>query len=216
MRRIPKRTRSGRLDERGLQNLPLAKDQVGYGGWGRWLAKNFDLTARTASNYMRLAREHDNFGKGLSEATPRGIFEMTGGTERRREERQSKQQQAFRRVLRDVARDEFVQERQARDEEIKLHRELAEELIDLGYRATAAAPGAASFESARRLSDQCCHNLKVMLSPFSHADEWLDPYGLWPIETFFLFLALPAGLPFAALARHDCRKRSGRVRLEHR
>jgi hypothetical protein len=31
---------------------------------------------------------------------------MRGQTERRREDRQSKQQQAFRRVLRDVARDE--------------------------------------------------------------------------------------------------------------
>lgn len=35
---------------------------------------------------------------------------MTDHTEREREERQSKQQQEFRRVLRDVARDDFVQE----------------------------------------------------------------------------------------------------------
>ena len=39
------------------------------------------------------------------------MHEMTGGTERRRENRQSKQQQDFRRVLREVARDDFVQER---------------------------------------------------------------------------------------------------------
>jgi hypothetical protein len=63
--------------------------------------------------------------------------EMRGDTERLREERRSSQYQAFRRVLRDVARDEFVQERQARDDEVKLHRDLAEELIDLGYRALA-------------------------------------------------------------------------------
>ena len=62
---------------------------------------------------------------------------MTGHTERDREDRQSKQQQDFRRVLRDVARDDFVQERQARDDEVQLHRELAEELIDIGYRALA-------------------------------------------------------------------------------
>jgi hypothetical protein len=40
-------------------------------------------------------------------------------------------------VLRDVAADTFVQERQARDAEIELHRALAGELIDIGYRALA-------------------------------------------------------------------------------
>ena len=62
---------------------------------------------------------------------------MRGDTERRREDRQSKQQQEFRRVLRDVARDDFIQERQARDQEVDLHRELAQDLIDAGYRALA-------------------------------------------------------------------------------
>jgi hypothetical protein len=62
---------------------------------------------------------------------------MVGDTDRRREDRQSKQQTDFRRVLRDVARDTFVQERQSRDDEVKLHRDLAEELIDIGYRALA-------------------------------------------------------------------------------
>ena len=43
----------------------------------------------------------------------------------------------FNASLRDVARDDFVQERQARDDEVRLHRELAEELVDIGYRALA-------------------------------------------------------------------------------
>ena len=62
---------------------------------------------------------------------------MTGQREHERTERTSAQQQAFRRVLRDVARDDFMQERQTRDDEVRLHRELAEELIDIGYRALA-------------------------------------------------------------------------------
>jgi len=62
---------------------------------------------------------------------------MRGDRERQRDDRQSKQQQDFRRVLRDVARDDFVQERQARDDEIRLHRELAQEFVDVGYRAMA-------------------------------------------------------------------------------
>ena len=62
---------------------------------------------------------------------------MSGGTERQREERQSKQQQEFRRVLRDVARDEFVQEKQDRKDELTLHQDLAVELVEIGYRALA-------------------------------------------------------------------------------
>jgi hypothetical protein len=63
--------------------------------------------------------------------------QMTGASERQREERRSKQHQDFKRAMRDVARDEFVQEKQTIDAEIKLHRELAAELIDAGYRALA-------------------------------------------------------------------------------
>jgi hypothetical protein len=62
---------------------------------------------------------------------------MTGATARERENYGSKQQEAFRRVMRNLPRDDFVQERRARDDEIKLHRELAEELVDIGYRALA-------------------------------------------------------------------------------
>lgn len=113
-----------------------AKDQVAHGGWGRWLTKNFDLSHDTARLYMRWAREHQNVS-GDHETRYRSLNEMRGVTDRRREAHRSNQQQAFRRVLRDVARDTFVQERQSRDDEVKLHRELAEELIDLGYRALA-------------------------------------------------------------------------------
>ena len=114
-----------------------AKDQVGLGGWGRWLTKNFDLSSSTASIYMRLARHYREAGRGSPDLPYRSLNEMRGGTERAREDRQSKQQQDFRRVLRDIARDDFVQERQSRDDEVRLHRELAEELVDAGYRALA-------------------------------------------------------------------------------
>ena len=121
---------------RAGEMLIEAKDQVGHGGWSRWLSKNFDLSQRTAQDYMRWARTH-NESRGRAAQMPSSMREFTGHTERRREERQSTQQQNFRRVLRDVARDDFVQERQTRDDEIKLHRDLADELIDLGYRALA-------------------------------------------------------------------------------
>jgi hypothetical protein len=114
------------------------KDQVSHGQWGTWLTKNFDLSTRTAQAYMQWARHDAQKRSGAAHLeTFNSLREMRGDSERRREDRQSTQQQAFRRVLRDVARDDFVQERQARDDEVRLHRELAEELIDLGYRALA-------------------------------------------------------------------------------
>jgi NADH:ubiquinone oxidoreductase subunit len=128
---------AGREYYRRAGNMLLeAKGQVAPGAWGSWLHKNFDMHATTARIYMRWARIHIQNEQGLLEI-PTSLYEMTGGTARDRENRQSKQQQNFRRILRDVARDDFVQERQARDDEVRLHRELAEELVDLGYRALA-------------------------------------------------------------------------------
>lgn len=85
--------------------LNEAKDQVGYGGWGRWLTKNFDLSQQTARVYMRWAREQN--ARGPREVSYTSLAGMRGDTEREREHRQSPQQQNFRRVLRDVARDDF-------------------------------------------------------------------------------------------------------------
>jgi Protein of unknown function (DUF3102) len=113
-----------------------AKDQVAYGGWGRWLKKNFDMHEATARRYMQWAREHDS-AHGVREPRYTSMRQMTGATERDREDYGSKQQKDFRRVLRDIAREDFVQQRQSRDDEVKLHRDLAEELIDIGYRALA-------------------------------------------------------------------------------
>jgi|KBSMisStandDraft_5_1062788.scaffolds.fasta_scaffold99877_3 hypothetical protein len=117
------------------QMLVEAKDQISRGGWSGWLTKNFDLSQRTAQEYMRWAREEQI--RGGAAHMPNSMREFTGHADRRRDDNQSKQQQEFKRVLRDVARDDFVQERQAKDDEIKLHRDLAEELVDIGYRALA-------------------------------------------------------------------------------
>lgn len=120
------------------QMLIEAKDQIGYGQWTKWLAKNFDLSRSTAAVYMQWARlQEDDLSRATRQPSYTSLREMRGDTERTREDRQSTQQQQFRRVLRDVAREDFVQERQARDDEVKLHRELAEELVDIGYRALA-------------------------------------------------------------------------------
>jgi hypothetical protein len=89
---------------RAGEMLIEAKEQVGHGGWGRWLTKNFNLSQDTARLYMRLARSQNVSGNHETRSFS-SINEMRGVTERRREDYQSKQQQAFRRVLRDVAAD---------------------------------------------------------------------------------------------------------------
>lgn len=117
-----------------------AKDQIPYGGWGRWLAKNFELNPKTASVYMRWARQtKEQIGRGTPEVPFRSLGEMRGDTERRREQSQSPQQQAFRRVLRDITRDRdnFVQERQKLEDQIKWNRKIALDFVEAGYRAMA-------------------------------------------------------------------------------
>jgi hypothetical protein len=123
---------------RAGQMLIEAKEQIAYGGWGKWLTKNFALSQQTASVYMRWAKHHNQITSGASKLEPfTSLRDMTGDAERAREQRQDKREQAFRKTLRDIAKDDFAQERQAQDEEIRLHRELAEELVDLGFRALA-------------------------------------------------------------------------------
>jgi hypothetical protein len=69
------------------------------------LTKNFDLSKRTAQVYMRWAREADLSGD-VGQVPYHSMRQMTGHTERDRERRQSPQHRAYRRGLRDVARDE--------------------------------------------------------------------------------------------------------------
>ena len=125
-------------DEAGLEHyrkagemLIEAKDQVAHGSWSRWLTKNFELSQNTALRYMRLARKVEAEPK----FTARGEY---GSLRRALGDKPSRSawttvHQAADRI--NVTR--LAEERQAREDEIKLHRELAMQLIDLGYRALA-------------------------------------------------------------------------------
>jgi hypothetical protein len=120
---------------RAGEMLIEAKDLVGHGGWTRWLNRNFDLGTRMASTCMRWAREHYQIGNAVSEVPYGSLLDMTGATERDRNH--AKAEQTFRRLLRDIARDDFVQEKQDRDAEVKLYRDPAADIIDAGYRVVA-------------------------------------------------------------------------------
>jgi hypothetical protein len=123
---------------RAGEMLNEAKDQVPYGGWNKWLSKNFDLSRQTAGVYMRWARE--DLTSDASQPRYTSLRDMTGNRERDREQRQSPQNKRFKDVLRDVMQDRnaFVQERQRQADEIAAHREMAEKYCNAGYHALAA------------------------------------------------------------------------------
>lgn len=111
--------------------------QVPYGSWGKWLKNNFALHHKTANDYMRVARKADELGSSFNDSVktidqalgrePRTIKSVT---------KANKLKSLFDGVDRvNVTR--LADERRSRDDEIRLHRDIALQLIDLGYRAMA-------------------------------------------------------------------------------
>ena len=140
-------------------------DQVAHGSWSRWLKSNFELGQRTAQDYMRVARKADEVG-AKNEAS--FVFGNTIDKALGREERtiksvtkKNKLKSLFDGVDRvNVTR--MADERQSRDNEIKLHRELALQLIDLGYRAMATRlhPDAGGSRDAMSRLNTVRHELR--------------------------------------------------------
>lgn len=128
-------------DDAGLEHyrqagemLLEAREQVAAFKWSGWLTKNFTLSRRTAGRYMQLATvAEQRGGLGMHGANYKTfIGEKISDAERRTG--------AFRPVREFTAHvdtDRLGQERQVRDEEVGLHRELALELIDIGFKALA-------------------------------------------------------------------------------
>jgi len=113
-----------------------ARELVTHGSWYRWLKDNFTLSKATANDYMRVARKAEEVGHEriasytIDQAVgrdPRTIKSIT---------QKNKLKALFDKVD-NVNVTRLSDERKSRDEEIKLHRELALKLIDLGYRAMA-------------------------------------------------------------------------------
>jgi hypothetical protein len=113
---------------RAGEMLLEAKEQMPYGSWGRWLSQHFALSQDTARHYMRLARIEDlpDHRSGSVRAAL-GRHEASAHT-------------SWRPVLkaaRQLDAELFAQERQTEANEVQLHRDLAVQLVDLGYRALA-------------------------------------------------------------------------------
>lgn len=117
---------------RAGEMLLEAREQVARFKWGKWLSKNFALDRSTAYEYMRLAERiaDDPDLVGDRRQTMHQITRPHVGAARAR----------WRPVVEATKRvdvDEFAEARQARSDEIQLHRDLAQELVDIGYRALA-------------------------------------------------------------------------------
>src|SRR5215471_19687229 len=86
---------------------------------------------------MRLAKWRDDNSKlsagGLQ--LPSSLREMTGQTTRERKRRRAKQ--AYESILREVEADIYSQGQQTIVDEVQLHRDMALELIDVGFKALA-------------------------------------------------------------------------------
>ena len=109
--------------------------QVSDGSWGRWLNSNFHLKRTQAFRYMKVAtsareaREQGVPYQGTS------IRDITGEREQSRERRT--RERGMRQAIADVDVAAVAQDRQTHADEVELHRALALEMIDIGFKALA-------------------------------------------------------------------------------
>lgn len=117
---------------RAGEMLLEAREQVATFKWGKWLTKNFDLSRPTAYRYMTLAQRIRDEPDIVSPSrqTMRDITEPNLRAARAR----------WRPVFEAAKKidvDAFAEARQVATDERQLHRDLALELIDIGYKALA-------------------------------------------------------------------------------
>lgn len=124
------------IEAGAMLNEVKDSEQVPYGSWGRWLKDNFKLGSHTAADYMKLARKKKELGASF-DGSFKSIDTALGREPRRRRDIRNKSLKSLFDVVDKVNVTRLADERQSRDHEIKLHRDLALQLIDLGYRALA-------------------------------------------------------------------------------
>jgi hypothetical protein len=136
--------------------------QVAHGSWSSWISRNFNRSLRQAQEYMRLARlrAENNEKRAASAFFPSSLNEMRGETKREQERRAVESK--YKAVLRDLETDLYAQERQTRDDEVQLHRDIALELVDVGYKALATRlhPDRGGSKEAMARLNRVRHELK--------------------------------------------------------
>lgn len=117
--------------------LNEAREQLNYGEWGPWLKRNFALSETTARRYMKVADKSDQ------EANPPLAADFAGQTlsgivepNRHPSHRPAWHHQVLRAVEHvDIGR--LTQERMRKEKELRLVRDLARQIIDIGFKVLA-------------------------------------------------------------------------------
>ena len=112
---------------RAGEMLLEAHEQLSGQSWTKWLSQNFELSRNTAYRYMKLAEQDDRLARETT---------LTAAIGERRTPRMGAWGPIRDRANR-VNVERLADERQSRDNEITLHREMALQLINLGYHALA-------------------------------------------------------------------------------
>jgi Protein of unknown function (DUF3102) len=112
---------------RAGEMLLEARELVAVGQWSRWLSQNFKLSRTTAGNYMRLA------ARPVTAVTSTTLSDFLGKDKGHR----ASWYEPIRQITERVNVTALAQESPSTEDEVRLHRILAGQLIDLGYRALA-------------------------------------------------------------------------------
>lgn len=123
--------RAGLEHQRRAGELLLeAREQVAAFKWGAWLSKNFALSRATAYRYMDLVERIQEDPDLVSRGRQPSGRSIAGRVDR------PHWQKVFSAASK-INVDDFAEARQARVDEVQLHRDLALELIDIGFKALA-------------------------------------------------------------------------------
>jgi hypothetical protein len=139
-------------DEAGVTYYRLAGDdlreakdsgQIPSHRWNAWVSKNIAISSRTASRYMRFSEiyEEAQEASGRDDVVPFKEDEKyyalaNPGAAQTRRERESARKPLHEAVKR-IDVDYLAREQTSRREETQLHRDIALELIDIGFKALA-------------------------------------------------------------------------------
>jgi hypothetical protein len=135
---------------RAGEMLLEAKEQVEHGEWGAWVERNFHLSRRTASDYMKLAERQN--GRRLPFSSIEEAVHPNRNNQPARSWHAPVQQIAAR-----VNYEALAQERESKAKEAELLHKLSIQLIDIGYRVLAAKlhpdKAGGSHEAMQRLNE---------------------------------------------------------------
>ena len=124
------------------EKLWEANAQVGRGQWSKWLRQNFNLSQDTAYSYMQLANyvrielvKNEARAPNQQVPLPKTLSEVTDSRHRGHRPRWH---QPVQQAVNALNVEQLKKDRQAKEQEEKLQRQLGLKLIDIGYKVLAS------------------------------------------------------------------------------